>query len=449
MSSQAMPLPWTMQNVPHAVLDILRGCNIRCRDCYNLQPYHLKPLAEIEAQLDVLLRRRKLHSVSIVGGEITLHPDLVEIVRRVRRRGLFVELFTNGMELTEALLADLKQAGANVIFLHIEPDQRRTDLPAPATPGDLRRLRERMVALVAASGIEVGLAVTIYPDKPEEMEEAVRFVLESPQAGYLLVTFWRDVGRMPTVQGDLENGLFAAPDPMNHEVVGKVGRARQIGGRPAGWETRDTADLEVCGTKNPPTSSGCPNPDPAWQEHLTDALSHREVSRLLTERFALEPFGYLGSNVDAHEPRWLSYLVASVHHKAGLVSQRSVKPTRVERAFLEISRRLTGRYPFYQPQHAGRLALHLLLNGLAGGGWLNHLKLLAKAGRPGAHLTSKRLLFQWPVTIDGQGRVIHCQSCPDAVVKEGRLVPLCISDLAVSRPADGVHGPDGSQRPPP
>ena len=42
------------------------------------------------------------------------------------------------------------------------------------------------------------------------------------------------------------------------EVVGTSGRARPLGGRPAGWETRETADWEVCGTKNPPTTSGGP-----------------------------------------------------------------------------------------------------------------------------------------------------------------------------------------------
>ena len=142
--------------MPHAVLDILRGCNIRCRDCYNLPPDHIKPLAEIEAQLDALTRLRRLQSVSIVGGEITLHPELVEIIRRVRQRGLFVELFTNGVALNDRLLARLKEAGANVIFLHIEPHQRRPDLPAEATARDLERLRVEKAALVAAHGIEVG-----------------------------------------------------------------------------------------------------------------------------------------------------------------------------------------------------------------------------------------------------------------------------------------------------
>jgi MoaA/NifB/PqqE/SkfB family radical SAM enzyme len=167
MKNTPLPLPWTPENVPHAVLDILRGCNIRCRDCYNLQPDHVKSLSEIDAQLDSLIRLRKLQSISIVGGEPTLHPDLVEIVRRVRRRGLFVELFTNGVDLNDQLLAGLKRAGTNVIFLHIEPNQRRPDLPAESAADELRRLRAEKSALVAAHGIEVGLAVTAYPDKPE------------------------------------------------------------------------------------------------------------------------------------------------------------------------------------------------------------------------------------------------------------------------------------------
>ena len=170
MKNSPLPLPWTPENVPHAILDILRGCNIRCRDCYNLQPDHVKPLAEIDAQLDALTRLRKLQSISIVGGEPTLHPDLVEIVRQVRRRGLFVEVFTNGVDLNDQLLTELKQAGTNVIFLHIETKQRRPDLPTEASTDDLRCLRTEKAALIAAHDIEVGLAVTAYPDKPLEIE---------------------------------------------------------------------------------------------------------------------------------------------------------------------------------------------------------------------------------------------------------------------------------------
>jgi hypothetical protein len=390
MKNSPLKLPWTPGNVPHAILDILRGCNIRCRDCYNLQPDHVKPLAEIDAQLDALTRLRKLQSISIVGGEPTLHPDLVEIVRRVRRRGLFVELFTNGVDLNDQLLTGLKRAGTNVIFLHIEPNQRRPDLPAEASTDDLRRLRTEKAALIAAHDIEVGLAVTAYPDKPAEIEEAVGFALDSPHVCYLLVTWWRDVSRMPPFRGDLENGMFA-----------QSSYGRQL-------------------------------------IHSEEARN-RENSRSLQAEFGLNPFAFLGSNLDAKDPRWLSFMVGAVHQEEKLLFYHSLKPTWVERAFLGLSRMMTGRYPFYQPQHAGRFSVHLLLNGLAGGRLAGNLRLLARARGPGARLTAKRLLFQRPAAFDKQGRVVHCQPCPDAVVKDDRMVPLCISDCVASNSLTNEH----------
>jgi hypothetical protein len=381
MKSGAIRLPWTSDTVPHAVLDILRGCNIRCRDCYNLQPDHVRPLAEIEEQLDALMRLRRLQSVSIVGGEITLHPDLVEIVRRVRQRGLFVELFSNGVALNDDLLSRLKQAGANVIFLHIEPQQRRPDLSAEATDKELKRLRYEKASLVAAHGIEVGLTVTAYPDKPQEVEYAVTFALESPHVCYLLVTLWRDVSRMPAIAGDLTTGMFSGSEKMQPVVQ------------------REARPGELC----------------QWLER----------------RFGITPFAFLGSNLDEAEPRWMSYLTATVHRQDELIQQHSLRPTWVEKTVLEASRKLTGRYPFYQKQNFWQTGLHLLFNGLAGGCIYKRLKFLGCAMQPGVRLAAKRLLFQWPAAVDESGRLIHCQCCPDAVLKDGHLVPLCISDLVV------------------
>jgi hypothetical protein len=378
-----MRLPWTLENVPHAILDILRGCNIRCRSCYNSQPDRILPLPEIESQLDDLMRLRKLQSVSIVGGEITMHPDLVEIVRRVRCRGLFVELCSNGVDLDDRLLAALGRAGANVIFLHIEPGQLRPDLPANATAADVRRLRAEKAALVAAHGIEAGLTVTAYPDKLAEVEDVFAFALESPHICWLLVTWWRDIVHMPPIRGDLANGMIAGSGFERHH-----GREEEAG--------------------------------------------FREIERRLETRFGLKPFGVIGSNLDAADQRWLSFIVAALHRHGERVCHQSLRPTWVEKAFLELSRKLTGRYPFYQPQRAGQSALHLLLNGLAGGRVAGNLRLLAHACLPGSRLSIRRFLFQRPAAFNAQGRVVHCQCCPDAVVKNGHLVPLCISDRVTS-----------------
>lgn len=386
MKNGCLRLPWHAQDVPHAVLDILRGCNIRCRDCYNLLPDQIKPLDEIEAQLDGLIHRRRLQSVSIVGGEITLHPDLVEIVRRVRRRGLFAELFSNGVDLGDELLARLRRAGANVIFLHIEPGQRRPDLPACATAEDVRRLRKSLAARVAAHGIEAGLAATAYRDRLDEVEAAVALALEAPEISYLLITWRRDVGAMPLLTGDLDAGLSCDP-------AAAPGAAVQA------------------------------------------EISPDELCHWLGQRFGLTPFAFLGSNIDPADPRWLSFLVGTAHRRGTLVRHLNIRPTIVERAFLGAVRRLSGRYPFYQQQHRLRTGLHLALNGLTSGSPILSFKLIALACLTGGRLGAKRLLFQWPASLDPRGRVIHCAHCPDAVLKAGGLVPLCISDRIRGRPS--------------
>lgn len=173
--------------------------------------------------------------------------------------------------------------------------------------------------------------------------------------------------------------------------------------------------------------SGSENIQPAGQRETQP----KELCQWLERRFGITPFAFLGSNRADDEPRWMSYLTATVHRQNELIQQHSLRPTWVEKTVLEASRKLTGRYPFYQKQNFWQTALHLLLNGLAGGSIFKRLKFLGCAMQPGVRLAAKRLLFQWPAAVDKSGRLIHCQCCPDAVLKDGHLVPLCISDLVV------------------
>jgi len=93
-----------------------------------------------------------------------------------------------------------------------------------------------------------------------------------------------------------------------------------------------------------------------------------ELCRWFEQRYQLCPFASLGSNRDAADPRWRSFMAVTMHGPGTRLRHLGLRSTWFERAFLGFSRNLTGRYPFYQPQRPGQLRLHLLLNGLAGGG---------------------------------------------------------------------------------
>lgn len=76
-----------------------RGCQYRCPFCYNA-PLVLEPEGETVPFSDILgyLKRRTgiIDAVCITGGEPTLHPDLEDRLKEIRKLGFLIKLDTNG-----------------------------------------------------------------------------------------------------------------------------------------------------------------------------------------------------------------------------------------------------------------------------------------------------------------------------------------------------------------
>jgi hypothetical protein len=384
MKPDAWHLPWSGDTVPHALLDINRGCNIRCDACYNMAEPSFKPLPQIQADLTALLARRHLASVAIVGGEVLLHPDLCDAIRLVKQHGLYAEVFTNGVLLDDPILDRMKDAGLDLVFLHIDSGQDRPGLPARPTADQLRALWHAKTSLVARHGIDAGLTMTAFESKLSEVRDMVAYVLDSAHVNYLLVTLFRDTASFARIRGSLDAGLRG--------------------------ERRD------------PAAGRC------------DTLTNARLCALMQSELGLRPFCYLGSNVDADDPRWLSYLVATSCARDGSAAWHALKVSAFEKVFLKLSLLLAGKYPMYRRQSAFHLAVQLIMNGLLGGDSAGNAAFLAKHCRSGDRLCAKRLLFQCPAEIADDGTVIHCAHCPDAVVKDGQLVPVCIADLTDVKP---------------
>lgn len=371
-------LPWSMDNVPHATIDIIRGCNITCPACCNDPVSEVKPLEQVRAELETLTGLRRLSSLAVMGGEVLLHPRLADIVRMIKDRALFVEVCTNGVLLDDAAVVELKDAGADIIYIHVEKGQERPDLKPDADAGQINALRAEKAALVASHGLDVGLSMTAFSERSREIRDIVQFTIESPHVNYLLITLFRDVPAIESISGDLYSGMH---------------------GRPEG-------DLE---------------------RFIAAGLSNDEIARFMRQEFELEPFGCLGSNIDPADIRWLSYLVGTNGREDDSALYTGLVASALERLALWCIRRLSGRYPMYMGQNSSQFRMQLLLNGLLGGDLRRNLRFLLRT-RSSRRLRAKRILFQNPANFHSDGRLIHCQSCPDAVIKDGHLVPICIAD---------------------
>ncbi len=104
----------------------IRRCNLACTYCNEFDAVSAPvPLPEMLRRVD-LLAALGTTIITISGGEPMLHPDLDEIIRRIRGRGALATLITNGYLLTAERILRLNRAGLDYLQISIDnvtPDE--------------------------------------------------------------------------------------------------------------------------------------------------------------------------------------------------------------------------------------------------------------------------------------------------------------------------------------
>jgi len=157
-----------------AAVVFLGGCNLRCPFCHNRElvlEHQRLPGRTIEAVLDSLEDCRDwLDGLVVSGGEPTLAPDLAEMCRIIRARGLAVKLDTNGTRprvLEELISAGLIQAAAMDHKAPLaQPDLHRQMTGLTADLGAIRA----SLNLLLAGPIEAHFRTTVVPGLLGEAE---------------------------------------------------------------------------------------------------------------------------------------------------------------------------------------------------------------------------------------------------------------------------------------
>ncbi len=104
----------------------MRRCNLSCTYCNEYDDFSPPvPLDEMIRRIDRLAYLGTA-IVTISGGEPTLHPQLDDIIRRIRHHGMIAGLITNGYFLTPERIEKLNRAGLQHLQISIDnlnPDE--------------------------------------------------------------------------------------------------------------------------------------------------------------------------------------------------------------------------------------------------------------------------------------------------------------------------------------
>ena len=340
---------------------------MRCRLCYNLERDYEKSFEEITADLEAGLKMRNVFAVTILGGEPTIYPRLADVIAHVKSRGLFCGLLTNGLRFLEPGGPDLirRIRQAGLDRVFLHVDSGQRHVHP-----DIEAAREKMFSLLEAARLPFALSVTIYGGEKHVTADIVR-----------------RYSRFRYFEGILS---FLAREPE--------------------------------GQRDP-------------------RLDLREVYDSLRNELGLEPLSFLPAHASGEDVRWLMYfyVVNTVTGRAFSVSSK------VQRFAKTVFRWGIGRQFFgqtlgpayiraslipivlaeliFSPRRAGQLA-RLLRVGRAEGG-------KRRLGLPRLRdFRAQLITAQSPPVIDFATRHASiCRGCPDATVRGGKLVPVCIADL--------------------
>jgi 7,8-dihydro-6-hydroxymethylpterin dimethyltransferase len=150
-----------------ALIEINEDCNLACPVCFaDSSPHRTRQrsLAEIDAMLDTLVASEgEPDLLQISGGEPTIHPEILEILRRAKRRPIrHLMLNTNGIKIANDpdFVARLAELGPG-FEVYLQFDSLRKEALENLRGADLRGVRQRALANLEAAGVSTTLVAVI------------------------------------------------------------------------------------------------------------------------------------------------------------------------------------------------------------------------------------------------------------------------------------------------
>jgi MoaA/NifB/PqqE/SkfB family radical SAM enzyme len=130
----------------------IRRCNLSCTYCNEFDDFSKPvPLEEMFRRID-RLGEMGTAIVTISGGEPLLHPELDQVIGRIRRNGIMAGMITNGYLLTADRIEKLNRAGLEYLQISID-----NAMPDEVSKKSLKVLDQKLKLLAEHAEFQVNI----------------------------------------------------------------------------------------------------------------------------------------------------------------------------------------------------------------------------------------------------------------------------------------------------
>jgi MoaA/NifB/PqqE/SkfB family radical SAM enzyme len=156
----------------------MRRCNLACTYCNEFDDVsNPVPLAEMKTRLD-LLADMGTSIITISGGEPLMHPELDEVIRHIRRRGMIAGMITNGFYLNRERIERLNEAGLEHLQISID-----NVVPDDVSKKSLKTLDGRLEMLAEHAVFQVNIN-SVLGSGVKDPEDALKIAQRAVRLGF-------------------------------------------------------------------------------------------------------------------------------------------------------------------------------------------------------------------------------------------------------------------------
>jgi MoaA/NifB/PqqE/SkfB family radical SAM enzyme len=157
----------------------MRRCNLSCAYCNEFDDYSQPvPLEEMLRRIDKLAALGT-SLVTISGGEPLLHPDLDDIIYRIRKRGMLAGLITNGYLLVRERIERLNRARLDFLQISIDNVQ-----PDDVSMKSLKVLDRKLILLARYAKFDVNIN-SVVGSGVRSPEDALMIARRAVELGFI------------------------------------------------------------------------------------------------------------------------------------------------------------------------------------------------------------------------------------------------------------------------
>jgi MoaA/NifB/PqqE/SkfB family radical SAM enzyme len=164
-------LDWLKYGPFLAQLVVTRRCNLSCGYCTEFDKTSDPIPFEVLRKRMAKLRNLRTWAIALMGGEPTLHPDLLKIIGEMRRLGFKRRMMTtNATLLTREMIEGLNREGLTDMSVSVDGVK-----PNSVTVKVLDTLRKRLELLSRLAEFEVTLSGVIGSSTRDEVLEVIQY----------------------------------------------------------------------------------------------------------------------------------------------------------------------------------------------------------------------------------------------------------------------------------